>query len=81
MKMGFKQSSVDQCLYTKTEKGKKVYLLVYVDDILVGCENEQYIDYVYQSLKKHFEITDLGDVSYFLGLEIKRENGDYSVGL
>lgn len=81
LKMGFKQSNADQCLYTKVENGKKVYLLVNVDDIMVGCENEQYIDCVYQSLKKCFEITDLGDLSYFLGLEIKRESGDYSVSL
>lgn len=35
-KMGFRPSVADPCLYTKVVSGKLVYLLVYVDDILVG---------------------------------------------
>lgn len=81
VKMGFQQSGADQCLYTKNVKEKKVYILVYVDDMMVGCVDEVIIDSVYQALTGHFDMTDLGQVSYFLGLEIKRENGDYSVSL
>lgn len=39
------------------------------------------IDRVSKSLKQEFEITDLGEPSLFLGMEIHRRNGQYSVSL
>ncbi|KXJ62354.1 hypothetical protein RP20_CCG018999 [Aedes albopictus] len=39
----FKQSRADPCLYTKVVNGRRIYLLVYVDDILVGCDSEEEI--------------------------------------
>ncbi|KXJ62447.1 hypothetical protein RP20_CCG009210 [Aedes albopictus] len=71
--MGFEQSAADTCLYTKKVNGKMVYLLVYVDDILVGCEDDSEIEVVYKQLKKYFDMTDLGDLSYFLGMEVEKE--------
>lgn len=78
---GFKQSTADACLYTKYVRGKIVYLLVYVDDILVGCMDESEINVVYNQLKNHFEMTDLGDLSYFLGMEVIRDVRGYSISL
>lgn len=79
--MGFEQSTADTCLYTKKVNGKMVYLLVYVDDILVGCEDDSEIELVYKQLKKYFDMTDLGDLSYFLGMEVEKEANGYSVSL
>ncbi|XP_062535117.1 uncharacterized protein LOC134204311 [Armigeres subalbatus] len=79
--MGFKQSSADPCLYTREWKGKKVYILLYVDDIVVGCEDEYLIDQVYVELKKYFDVTCLGNLKYFLGLEVDCIDGNYSVCL
>lgn len=79
--MGFKPSSADHCLYLKVEAGKRVFLLIYVDDIMVGAEDEKLVDAVYDSLKQKFEITNLGDLNFFLGMEIGCENGNYSVCL
>ena len=81
LEIGFQQSAADQCLYIKTEDGKRVYILVYVDDMIVGCVDETLIDSVYHALTEHFEMTDLGPVSYFLGMEVKCEKGNYSVSL
>lgn len=80
-KIGFKQSSADPCLYTSEIKGKKIYVLIYVDDVVVGCEDESLIDRVYAELKKYFDITSLGNLKYFLGLEVNRVAGNYSVCL
>lgn len=79
--MEFKQSGADPCLYTKDIGGDLTYILVYVDDILVGSTTDANIQEIYNCLKKEFEMTDLGDLNYFLGLEVHREDGKYSVSL
>lgn len=79
--LGFKQSESDHCLYTKVVGGLQVFLLVYVDDILVACRSSAEIDKITRALKREFDITDLGEPSYFLGLEIQRHDGKYSVSL
>ncbi|XP_062538403.1 uncharacterized protein LOC134206694 [Armigeres subalbatus] len=65
-----------------TRNGRKVYLLVYVDDLLIGCAFEEEIKRVYHELKNHFEVNWLGDPKYFLGLEIRRDaDGVFSLGV
>lgn len=54
---------------------------MYVDDLLIGCAAEAEIDKVFQNLKEEFELTCLGPVRHFLGLEIQKEDGIYSMRL
>lgn len=58
-----------------------VYLLVYVDDIVLGCADEGVTIGIFTELKKHLDITNLGELKYFLGMEICREEGGYSLSL
>lgn len=77
---GFKRSVADQCLYTINISNKIIYLLIYVDDILIACEDEEHIKYCENILKNEFEITSLGKVKNFLGLQIERKlNGAFMV--
>ncbi len=65
--IGFIRSTNDYCLYTS--KGKeKCYLLLYVDDILIGSENEDQIENVIKILNQKFKIHVLGIPSKFLGM-------------
>jgi hypothetical protein len=43
---------------------------VYVDDILITGNNEAYIASINKELKKGFEMTDMGHLHYYLGIEI-----------
>lgn len=79
--LGFAQSETDQCLYVKAAGKKQIYLLVYVDDILLASQDSAEIDRVACALGKEFDITDLGEPSFFLGLEIQRSGGNYSISL
>ncbi|XP_065073527.1 uncharacterized protein LOC135697684 [Ochlerotatus camptorhynchus] len=79
--MGFQASCADPCLFMATRNDKKIYLIVYVDDFLIGCESEDEITRVQKQLSQHFEIVNLGDVKHFLGQEVPRENGVFSVSL
>lgn len=80
-KLQFKQSSADPCMYVRDCEGEKVFLLVYVDDMLLMSSSTDELDAVTDGLKKDFEITCLGDVRHFLGMEIHREEGVYSIKL
>lgn len=77
----FKQCDSDPCLYVRRDKQSTIFLLIYVDDILIGCTEESETYKVYQDLKKHFEITWLGPVKHFLGHEIRLEQGSYTIRL
>lgn len=54
---------------------------MYVDDLIIGCTDEDEIHRVYRALRDKFEITDLGPVRFFLGFEIERDGRYYSLRL
>lgn len=71
---GFKQSNADRCLYTKyTNEEGLVYILIYVDDILVASKKQNNICEVEKLLKEKFDITNLGKVHHYLGLEVTQD--------
>jgi hypothetical protein len=53
-----------------------MYMLVYVDDIILTGNNPNAIDHVVHSLSKTFAIQDMGPLSYFLGIEVVRKGSD-----
>ncbi|GJV49096.1 putative RNA-directed DNA polymerase [Tanacetum coccineum] len=71
---GFKQSKSDYSLFTKSEKGSFIVLLVYVDDIIVTGNNVNSIESFKKFLKTKFQIKDLGKLKYFLGIEVVDTN-------
>ena len=67
--MGFKQSTSDPCIYTSTtESGGLLILAVYVDDILLAGKSQQKIAQVKADLRKLFQLKDMGELHYFLGV-------------
>ncbi|GJT77345.1 putative reverse transcriptase domain-containing protein [Tanacetum coccineum] len=63
------QSKYDYCLYTKSNKGVFVALLVYVDDIIITGYSVSEIEKFKTFLKSKFMIKYLGKLKYFLGIE------------
>jgi histone deacetylase 1/2 len=51
-------------------------MLVYVDDIIVTSSSQDAIDALLRDLEKEFAIKDLGDLSYFLGIQVHRKRGE-----
>jgi hypothetical protein len=47
-------------------------LLLYVDDMLITGDNLEHISHVKQHLSKEFQMSDLGPLSYFLGIEVQQ---------
>ena len=77
---GFKRSEADQCLYFKCVEGCWMYVLVYVDDIIMAAENEKMITNASHKLSEIVELNCLGDLKYYLGINraYRRRNIPYS---
>ena len=69
---GFVQSIADPCLYIRVDATNIVYLIIYVDDFLIAAEDIKLIDQVADFLRQKFQLKDLGILSYYLGMEIRR---------
>lgn len=77
---GFKRSLSDSCLYFKRfNNGDWCILLVYVDDILVVATKENIVKIVEHDISSTFEIRNMGEVKYYLKIQITSKNGIYSI--
>ena len=70
-KMGFVQSTSDPCIYTSSKEDLLI-LAVYVDDIVLEGKSEKKIADVKSSLAKIFQVKDMGEMHYFLGVSVKQ---------
>ena len=66
----FTRSNHDHSLYINYQK--QVIILLYVDDLVVAAPTKELIHWIRQQLHDEFEMTDLGPLKHFLGLEIAR---------
>ncbi|CAM8987460.1 unnamed protein product [Rhodiola kirilowii] len=70
----FKRSSYDWCIYFKFWKnGSVIYLLLYVDDMLIASNDMQLIIDLRNQLNSKFEMKDLGHAKKILGMHIERD--------
>jgi hypothetical protein len=69
---GFSRSNSDHGLYVMLGE-KKIYVIVYVDDIIIATNSVQKLNELKQMLTKKFKMTDKGDVSFYLNWEILRD--------
>nr|CAN64481.1 hypothetical protein VITISV_002814 [Vitis vinifera] len=66
---GFIVARFDQSLFIRITTTHTIFLIVYVDDILVtGCNSEE-VQTIINQLNKSFTLKDLGEVDHFLGIQ------------
>jgi transposase InsO family protein len=81
-KMDYKSSQADAGLYISNDNVRyPVYLLIYVDDILVAAPTKGDIDAVKAAITAIFDARDLGDATHFLGMTIARDRPKRSLKL
>jgi transposase InsO family protein len=78
---GFVVSDADAGLYMMEQGGEVVYVLVYVDDMLLASRSMLLIDEVKRRLQGVFDIHDLGEATMFLGMEISRDRSSKELKL
>lgn len=70
----YKRSKYDHCVYLRRlQDGSYIYLLLYVDDMLIAAKSQTEIDKLKAQLSKEFEMKDLGEAKKILGMEITRD--------
>jgi uncharacterized membrane protein YciS (DUF1049 family) len=67
---GFKKGTTDSNLYIKIEDNNFLIVLVYVDDIIFGCNKDSLVQWFASAMESEFEISMIGALSFFLGLQI-----------
>ena len=70
--IGFQISNSDFSLYVKRTNRGIVLVVIYVDDLIITGDSDADINEVKLLLKQKFEMKDLGELRYFLGIEVIR---------
>ena len=78
---GFEMNMVDDCIYHKFSGSKHIYLVLYVDDILLATNDIGMFHETKRFLSKKFEMKDLGDASFVLSIQIHRDRSREILGL
>ncbi|GKE91790.1 retrotransposon protein, putative, ty1-copia subclass [Tanacetum coccineum] len=65
-KICFKRSDYDSCVYLKFVNGLPIYLLLYVDDMLIAAKDKAQIEKLKGQLNNEFDMKDLGYVEKVL---------------
>ena len=63
---------MDRCIYHKVSESKIIFLVLYVDDILLATNDFGMLHEVKQFLSKNFDMRDMGEAAYVIGIEIHR---------
>ena len=78
---GFEVNVVDNCVYQKFSGSKFIFLVLYVDDILLATNDIGILNETKKFLSKNFEMKDLGEATFVLGIQIQRERTQGILGL
>ncbi|CAM8981809.1 unnamed protein product [Rhodiola kirilowii] len=72
---GYCRSSYDCCIYVSKDQsgGTRVYLLLYVDDMLIANKSMKKIEKLKNQLSSEFEMKNLGPAQKILGMQIMRD--------
>ncbi|KAL9411808.1 hypothetical protein AB3S75_045417 [Citrus x aurantiifolia] len=74
LQFGFQNSHADTSLFVFHNGGHTMYLLVYVDDLILTGDNTTTVNHFIAILAQRFSIKDLGFLTYFLGVEVVPNN-------
>ncbi|KAD4584618.1 hypothetical protein E3N88_22219 [Mikania micrantha] len=70
----FTRCKLEQAVYTKHSRNSITIVVIYVDDLLVTGNNSEEINQFKTQMRQRFEMSDLGLLSYYLGLEVSQGN-------
>jgi hypothetical protein len=78
---GFIKNVEEPCIYMKVSGSAVVFLVLFVDDILMIRNDIPMMKTIKSSLRKSFSMNDLVEASYILGIEIYRDRSKRLIGL
>ena len=78
---GFDENLMDECIYHKVSGSKIIFLVLYVDDILLATSDLGLLCEVKQFLCKNFDMKDMGEAFYVIGVKIHRNRAQGILGM
>lgn len=77
----FKRVNADYCLYVKKTNEVLCFILIYVDDIILACNSLVEMENIKKRLMGKFEMKDLNEIKFFLGMRINYDLKNHKVEL
>ncbi|MCI13365.1 gag-pol polyprotein, partial [Trifolium medium] len=68
---GYSRGGIDKTLFVKKNEEKIMIAQIYVDDIVFGGTSDKMVEHFVQQMKSEFEMSLVGELTYFLGLQVK----------
>ncbi|WVZ70522.1 LOW QUALITY PROTEIN: hypothetical protein U9M48_019182 [Paspalum notatum var. saurae] len=72
LKSGFVMGSVDKTLFLLSRDGDTLIVQIYIDDIIFGGSSHALVSSFAEQMSREFEMSLMGELQYFLGLQIKQ---------
>ena len=66
-------------IYFKIEKDELLIIVVYVDDLIFGCNNDKMSHEFVEVMAREFEMSMNGELSFFLGLQISQSSKGFFI--
>nr|GEV11865.1 ribonuclease H-like domain, reverse transcriptase, RNA-dependent DNA polymerase [Tanacetum cinerariifolium] len=77
--LDFKKCNLEQAVYTKRSKTSTLIVGVYVDDLIITGTPRKEIDLFKSQMEDKFEMSDLGLLAYYLGIEVTQTRGEITI--
>jgi hypothetical protein len=71
--MGYVRTSADHAVFVRVRDGTLSIIILYVDDFIMGCKYLEIINQDKESLQKYYQMTDLGELTWILGIHVTRD--------
>lgn len=71
--LGLSRCDVDNAVFFKSDPPNLIIILVHVDDCTIVTNKLELVDWLKKGVAEHVEITDLGEIHWLLGIEVKRD--------
>lgn len=77
MLWGFQHSKADPSLFFLVSTSKIIFILIYVDDIIITANKKEFLINFTQQLHRTFALKDLGPLHFFLGIQVTRSSNGF----
>jgi hypothetical protein len=80
-KMGYSKSSTDHLVFFRCRNSERSIVAVATDDMAVTGNSLTAVNNFKSEIKEYYDITDLGEIRWFLGFEIKRDQAARTISI
>lgn len=79
--LGFSRCDVDQAVFYRRDENSIIVIAVHVDDCTIAASELELVVRLKRDMSKHVEVTDLGELHWLLGIEVKRDRSSHAIRL